>query len=105
MEGFSSAELNEKLQYADFFILISSQNLNKQEVLPTYYIRQSIEQIFGFTKSCNNILPLRVLYARINKWIRNACIFVGYFIYYNALKTSRMLFYRTGFVNFTRTQS
>jgi transposase len=28
--------------------------------LPNYYTRQAIEQIFGFAKSNNNILPLRV---------------------------------------------
>lgn len=32
----------------------------REEVLPSYYTRQSIEQIFGFAKSNNNILPLRV---------------------------------------------
>jgi transposase len=34
--------------------------MEKEEVLPTYYTRQSIEQIFGFAKSSNNLLPLRV---------------------------------------------
>jgi len=28
--------------------------------LPSYYIRQSIEQVFGFAKSNTNLLPLRV---------------------------------------------
>ena len=29
-------------------------------MLPTYYSRQLIEQVFGFAKSNNSILPLRV---------------------------------------------
>ena len=45
---------------AGFFILLSRKNIDKSEILPAYYIRQSIEQIFGFAKSNNNILPLRV---------------------------------------------
>jgi transposase len=52
--------LNEKMQTAGFFILLSRQNLTKNQVLPSYYARQAIEQVFGFAKSNNNILPLRV---------------------------------------------
>jgi transposase len=59
-EGFSSEELDEKMKLAGYFILISSKSIERQEILPTYYTRQSIEQIFGFAKSSNNILPLRV---------------------------------------------
>ena len=32
----------------------------REDVLPNYYTRQSIEQIFGFAKSSNDLLPLRV---------------------------------------------
>ncbi|MDX1916742.1 MAG: hypothetical protein SFT68_02010, partial [Rickettsiaceae bacterium] len=38
----------------------SSNHMEKNEVLPNYYTRQSIEQIFGFAKSQNDLLPLRV---------------------------------------------
>lgn len=53
-------DTNCKIKYSGYFILISSCKINKEEVLPTYYTRQSIEQIFGFAKSNNSILPLRV---------------------------------------------
>jgi transposase len=33
---------------------------DKQDILPTYCTRQAIEQIFGFAKSNNNLLSLRV---------------------------------------------
>ena len=52
--------LNQKMKTAGFFILLSRQEFAKTQILPNYYARQAIEQIFGFAKSNNNILPLRV---------------------------------------------
>lgn len=54
-----STQSDEPLKYCGFFILISRQHLDAAEVLPTYYTRQTIEQIFGFAKT-NNLLPLRI---------------------------------------------
>lgn len=54
------AELDKKLKYSGLLILLSKSKIEKQEILPTYYMRQAIEQIFGFAKSNNNLLPLRV---------------------------------------------
>ena len=59
-EDYSSEELDEKMRYAGYFILVSRKEIERKEILPTYYTRQTIEQIFGFAKSANNILPLRV---------------------------------------------
>lgn len=59
-ESYTSEEIDEKMRYAGYFILVSSKAIKSQEILPTYYTRQNIEQIFGFAKSSNNILPLRV---------------------------------------------
>ena len=56
----SEDDTNLKMQYCGYFILISKQSISKEEILPTYYTRQSIEQVFGFAKSSNSILPLRV---------------------------------------------
>ena len=52
--------LNEKMKTAGFFILLSRQEIARTQILHSYYARQAIEQIFGFAKSNNNILPLRV---------------------------------------------
>lgn len=52
--------MDDKLKHAGFFILLSSHKIDKSQILPNYYTRQAIEQIFGFAKSQNNILPLRV---------------------------------------------
>jgi transposase len=52
--------LDQKMKVAGFFILLSRKPIDRHEVLPSYYTRQSIEQVFGFAKHNNNILPLRV---------------------------------------------
>ena len=52
--------INKKIKYGGFFILLSKSPISRQDVLPTYYTRQKIEQIFGFAKSNNSLLPLRV---------------------------------------------
>jgi hypothetical protein len=41
------------------FILLSSVNYNTDEILPLYYSRQAIEQVFDFAKSYGGTLPLR----------------------------------------------
>jgi len=53
-------ELDRKMRSAGFFILLSRKCLERTDILPSYYARQAIEQIFGFAKSNNNLLPLRV---------------------------------------------
>ena len=53
-------ELDEKIKNAGFFILLSRENIEEKEILPSYYERQSIEQVFGFAKHNNSVLPLRV---------------------------------------------
>jgi hypothetical protein len=67
------------------FVLISSENIDENDILPLYYTRQVIEQIFDIGKNNADILPLRthseetfrghlmltflasVLYAQINQ--------------------------------------
>ncbi len=56
----SEENTNSSMKYCGYLILISRCQLSKEEVLPTYYSRQLIEQVFGFAKSNNSILPLRV---------------------------------------------
>lgn len=61
--GLSEEEtktLNEKMKTAGIFILLSREQVEKNQILPSYYARQAIEQVFGFAKSNTNILPLRV---------------------------------------------
>jgi hypothetical protein len=42
-----------------FFALISSIKLEPEELLPLYYVRQTVEQVFDVTKNNTHILPLR----------------------------------------------
>jgi len=48
-----------QLKAAGIFMLISSKEILKEEVLEAYYTRQSIEQIFGFSKNDLEIFPIR----------------------------------------------
>ena len=55
---------NEDLEY-DFMcrgvmVLVSSFEIPRSEVVPTYYLRQRAEVLFGFAKDDLNLLPLRV---------------------------------------------
>ena len=40
-------------------ILISSKDILSNEIVSAYYLRQSIEQIFGFSKDDLGLLPIR----------------------------------------------
>ena len=59
-ESKAENKVNEAMKSCGFFILISRDKIAQKDVLPTYYTRQSIEQVFGFAKSCLGALPLRV---------------------------------------------
>lgn len=42
------------------FILLSSNEINRKQVVPLYYKRQKVEQLFGIAKDDLDLLPLRV---------------------------------------------
>jgi hypothetical protein len=52
-------EIDEKLKTKGMFILISSEKIATGEILPLYYSRQAIEQIFDINKNNVELLPLR----------------------------------------------
>jgi hypothetical protein len=43
-----------------FFVLISSEAIESKDILPLYYTRQTVEQIFDVSKNDIDLLPLRV---------------------------------------------
>lgn len=53
-------EIREKLRKRGIFILLSSIKLRTDRILPFYYERQGIEQIFDFAKNDLDLLPLRI---------------------------------------------
>jgi len=61
ISGKEEAEkTSEKLKTAGIFVLLSLDEISKDELLKLYYLRQSAEQIFEISKSYADILPLRV---------------------------------------------
>jgi hypothetical protein len=59
-EGLSAAEVYKRLSNQGRFILVSSKRLATDEILPFYYTRQQIEQVFDIGKNYTNMIPLRV---------------------------------------------
>jgi hypothetical protein len=56
----SSEEMNQVMRTKGLFILLSSQEVDIHEILVLYYERQTIEQVFDFSKNNADLLPLRV---------------------------------------------
>lgn len=59
-DGQSAEEALNSARSLGLFMLVSSEELDPEEVLPLYYTRQQIEQVFDISKNYADILPLRV---------------------------------------------
>jgi len=59
-DGIDIEERKDKTHGQGFFVLISSENVEPNEILPLYYTRQVVEQIFDISKNTVDLLPLRV---------------------------------------------
>ena len=59
-EDISFEEMNTAMQSKGLFILISSEGIETKDILPFYYTRQAIEQVFDIGKNNADLLPLRV---------------------------------------------
>jgi len=55
----SDEEIDRKVKSKGMFILISSECVEIADVLPLYYTRQAIEQVFDLYKNNADLLPLR----------------------------------------------
>jgi hypothetical protein len=55
----SSDEIDRKVKSMGVFIILSSDNVETSEILPLYYTRQTIEQVFDLYKNNADLLPLR----------------------------------------------
>jgi transposase len=53
-------EVHDRISHQGFFIIVSSKRFKTDEILPMYYTRQQIEQVFDIGKNYANITPLRV---------------------------------------------
>jgi hypothetical protein len=56
----SPEEMDERIAKLGVFILLSSDDMETNEILPLYYTRQQIEQVFDIGKNYADLLPLRV---------------------------------------------
>jgi transposase len=59
-EKVAPAENQKKIDKKGFFIILSVKKLETTEILPYYYQRQSIEQVFDVGKNYADLLPIRV---------------------------------------------
>ena len=59
-KDITSDEMNAEIRSKGLFILISSEKIEIKDILPLYYTRQAIEQVFDIGKNNADLLPLRV---------------------------------------------
>lgn len=56
----SPEEMDERIAKLGVFMLLSSDDMETNEILPLYYTRQQIEQVFDIGKNYADLLPLRI---------------------------------------------
>jgi transposase len=59
-KDISREDMNGVIRGKGVFILISSEKIETEEVMPLYYTRQAVEQVFDVSKNNTDLLPLRV---------------------------------------------
>jgi transposase len=53
-------QMNAAIHTKGLFVLITSESIEPEEILPLYYTREAIEQVFDISKNNVDLLPLRV---------------------------------------------
>lgn len=56
----SKEEIYDELAVDGIFVMVSTNELSKEEILPVYYTRQEVEQTFDVAKNDASLLPLRI---------------------------------------------
>jgi hypothetical protein len=59
-EKLSMEEIDSRIARLGVFVLLSSDDMDTNEILPLYYTRQQVEQVFDIAKNNADILPLRI---------------------------------------------
>ena len=59
-DKLTSEDADSKMAKLGVFVIVSSEDIGIGEILPLYYTRQQIEQVFDLGKNGADILPLRV---------------------------------------------
>ena len=60
LDKLTDTEFQRTMENAGLFVIVSSLPFNNDEILPVYYIRQTIEQYFDLSKGSAKLTPLRV---------------------------------------------
>ena len=56
----SHEDMDMAMRAKGLFVLISSEKIDAKDLMPLYYTRQTIEQVFDISKNYAELLPLRV---------------------------------------------
>ena len=56
----AAEETDSEVKQPGAFALLSSEDLPEKDILPLYYTRQQVEQIFDISKNYADLLPIRV---------------------------------------------
>jgi len=59
-DKLSSEDADKRMLKLGVFIIISSEDIEIEEILPLYYTRQQVEQVFDLGKNNADLLPLRI---------------------------------------------
>ena len=59
-DQLSPEETDKRMMNLGVFMIISSEDIQREEILPLYYTRQQIEQVFDLGKNSAGLLPLRI---------------------------------------------
>jgi len=59
-DDISHEDMDIAMKSKGTFVLISSEMIEQEEVMPLYYTRQVVEQVFDICKNSTDLLPLRV---------------------------------------------
>jgi hypothetical protein len=58
-DNLTPEEIDQRISKLGLFVLLSSDDMDTKDVLPLYYTRQQVEQVFDIAKNNADILPLR----------------------------------------------
>jgi len=58
--NMSNIDVHRAMSTQGVFVLVSTRPIAKDKILPLYYTRQQIEQVFDVCKNNTNLLPLRI---------------------------------------------
>jgi hypothetical protein len=59
-KSISREEMQNKIKSLGVFVILSAEDVDENQILPIYFARQSIEQVFDIAKNNVDILPVRI---------------------------------------------